>query len=381
MSIDHETNAPEANAPGTYDPDARRDTPLALKLRKNIRADGPIDAADYFRACLGDAEHGYYVKQRAIGAEGDFVTAPEISQVFGEIIGAWVAVMWQLMGTPEKLRLVELGPGRGTMMSDVTRVLRRVPPLAGALSIELVETSETLFEEQREVLEECGFPCSWHKRLEPRPDIATIVIGNEFLDCLAPDTWVKSGGRWGRRLVTLDDDGHLQFATEPLSGAGRHIAIRFPDAPDGSIYEEMPSEAFAETLMRAAGSAPFAALFIDYGAAEDGLGDTLQAVREHASEHPLTSPGEADLTCHVKFSWYADDCTEEGFAVDGPVTQAEFLGALGIMQRASKLMSANPDAAHEIETAIARLMSVPGMGDRFKVLAVRSPALPPLPGF
>lgn len=366
---------------GAYDPEARRDTPLARKLVARIRREGPITATEYVRSCLTDAEHGYYVKQRAIGADGDFVTAPEITQVFGEIVGAWVAVVWQMMGAPARVRLVELGPGRGTLLADVARVLTRVPPLAGAVALELVETSEALRARQKETLAGSALPVSWYDRLEPRPGVATILLANEFLDCLAPAAWVKTAGRWGRRLVTLDDAGGLQFATEPLSGAGKHIAIRFPDAPDGSIYEEVASESFAEALRDAVAGAAFAGLLLDYGPAEDGLGDTLQAVRGHASEHPLTSPGEADLTTHVKFSWYKDDLAAEGFAIDGPVTQAEFLGALGIMQRASKLMSANPAHAHEIEAGVARIMAVPGMGDRFKALGVRSPGLPPLPGF
>lgn len=363
-----------------YDLDARRDTPLAIQLKKQIRGDGPITAEEFMRRCLLDAEHGYYRTRAPIGATADFITAPEISQIFGELLGAWVAVVWQQMGMPGRIRLVELGPGRGTLTSDMTRVLRRVPPLAEAMSIELVETSAPLREQQAAALGSCGFPCSWHAALEPRAEIATIVVGNEFLDCLAPAIWVKGASQWARRLVTLDDRGELQFASEFMPGAGRHIGLRFPDAPAGSVYEEMASETFAETLARAAGGGPLAGLLIDYGGIEDGLGDTLQAVRAHAYEHPLTSPGEADLTCQVKFSWYAQDLTEEGFAVDGPATQAQFLGALGIAERASRLMSANPDKAQDIETAVARLLAVPGMGDRFKVLGVRSPHLPPLPG-
>ena len=369
-----------SNGEPSYDAEARRDTPLALKLKKQIKGDGPIAADEYMRACLQDAEHGYYRNKSAIGGAGDFITAPEITQVFGEIIGAWVAVTWQQMGAPERLRLVELGPGRGTLMSDITRVLRRVPPLASALSIELLETSEPLREQQQAILADCGFPVAWPAAIEPREGLATILIANEFLDCLAPISWVKGADRWARRLVTVDDMGRLQFATEFMPSAGKHIALRFPDAAEGSVYEEMPSEGFATGLARIAGRSPLVALLLDYGSRDDGLGDTLQAVRQHAYEHPLASPGEADLTCHVKFSWYREDIEAEGLAVDGPVTQAEFLGALGLVQRASKLMSANPEIAHDIEAGVARIMAVPGMGDRFKVLGARSAGLPPLAG-
>lgn len=368
-----------------YDPAARRDTPLAKVLQRQIKGDGPITVEEFMRRCLLDAEHGYYRTRPVIGREADFITAPEISQTFGEIIGAWVAVTWQQMGAPEKLRLVEMGPGRGTLMSDVTRVLTRVPPLLAGLRIELVDTSSPLREEQKKALAGCPFPVSWPAALEPGDgddkSTATIVLANEFLDCLTPSFWVKGEDRWARRLVALDDAGQLQFASEFMPGAGKHIGLRFPDAAVGSVYEEMPSETFAEGLARLARQAPLAALLIDYGALEDGIGDTLQAIRDHRPEHPLTSPGEADLTCHVKFSWYKDDLANEGFAIDGPVTQAEFLGRLGIVERASRLMSANPAEAHAIETAVSRIMAVPGMGDRFKVMGVRSPALPPLAGF
>lgn len=368
-----------------YDPAARRHTPLAKVLQRQIKGDGPITVEDYMRRCLLDAEHGYYRTRPVIGRDADFITAPEISQIFGEIIGAWVAVTWQQMGAPDRLRLVELGPGRGTLISDIARVLTRVPPLRTGLSIELVDTSEPLRDEQKKALANCPFPVAWPATLDPSSSdgdvMPTIVLGNEFLDCLAPSFWVKGEDRWARRLVGIDDNGDLQYASEFMPSAGKHIAVRFPDAPVGSVYEEMPSENFAENLARVARIAPLAALFLDYGVIEDGIGDTLQAVRDHRPEHPLTSPGEADLTCHVKFSWYKDDLVNEGFTVDGPVTQAEFLGRLGIIERASRLMDANPAEAHAIETAVARIIAVPGMGDRFKAMGVRSPALPPLAGF
>lgn len=373
------TDTHDGDAP--YDPTARRETPLALKLAERIRREGPITLADYTEACLQDGEHGYYVTRQAIGRDGDFVTAPEITQIFGEIIGAWVAVAWQRMGAPSRFRLVELGPGRGTLMSDMARVFRRVPPLAAAMSIELVESSAHLGEAQRAKLADLAIPVSWHAAIDTTSDLPTILVANEFLDCIPPKPWIKGPEHWGRRTVGLDEAGRLQLSASYQPFAGKQIEMRFPDAEAGSVYEEMQSARFIDDMSRMAGRAPLVALLLDYGEDGDSLGETLQAVRSHAYEHILTSPGEADLTAHVKFAWYRDDLQAEDLLVDGPVTQADFLGSLGIMERASRLMSANPALAHEIETGVARVMAVPGMGDRFKVMGVRSPHLPVLPGF
>lgn len=364
-----------------YDADARRDTPLALKLKERIRRDGPISLADYMEACLLDAEHGYYVTQQAIGRDGDFITAPEITQIFGEIIGAWVAVTWQRMGAPSPVRLIELGPGRGTLMSDMMRVLARVPPLMQALSIELIESSQRLRQQQEAALAGAGVPVSWHASIPTKSSVATIVVANEFLDCLAPACWIKGDQHWGRRTVVLDAAGRLQLGISEQPFAGKQIEMRFPDAPTGSVYEEMRAISLIDQLSRVGDRAPLCGLLIDYGSDQDGLGETLQAVRAHAYEHILTSPGEADLTAHVKFPSYVEDLQGEDLVVDGPVTQAELLGALGIVERASRLMGANAEVAHDIEASVARLIATPGMGDRFKAIGFRSPQLPPLPGF
>lgn len=365
----------------TYDPRARRDTPLASKLKERIRRDGPLPLGDYMQACLGDDEHGYYVGREAIGAKGDFVTAPEITQIFGEIIGAWVAVTWQGMGAPSRFRLIELGPGRGTLMSDMLRVLGRVPPLLDVLSVEMIETSATLREKQQAALAGLTVPIAWHAAIPTKSSTPTIVVGNEFLDCIAPAFWIKGGEHWGRRTVVVDAAGQLQLGISEQPFAGKQMEMRFPDAAEGSVYEEMQTAKLIDELSRIADRAPLAGLLIDYGSDDDALGDTLQAVRAHAWEHVLTSPGEADLTAHVKFSSWAEDLAGEGLTIDGPVTQAEFLGRLGMMERASRLMSANPALAADIETGVSRVMAVPGMGDRFKALGLRSPQLPPPPGF
>ncbi len=195
----------------TYDPNARRDTPLALKLKKLIRRDGPITVHDYMQACLHDPEHGYYVKQPAIGAAGDFITAPEISQVFGELIGLWCAVVWWQMGAPEKINLVELGPGRGTLMKDVLRASKAVPAFRNAVSVHLIETSTALAVEQRVRLAGCDVEPTWHRAPDTVPADASLYIANEFLDAVPVTQSVLQSGEGVERGVGLDASGQLTF--------------------------------------------------------------------------------------------------------------------------------------------------------------------------
>ncbi len=344
----------------TYDPEARRDTPLARKLKARIRRDGAITIAQYMQACLQDPEHGYYIKQPAVGHAGDFITAPEISQVFGELIGLWSAVVWQQMGSPSRVNLVELGPGRGTLMRDALRAASKMPPFLDALEVHLVESNAFLQRRQREVLAATTRPVISHTSMEVVPPGAAIVIANEFLDTF-PAAQRFEGGE---RRVTLDVDDRLVF-----------------DPTERAFNERQDFAPLVDHLASRAMSAPLAALFIDYGHLQSSAGETLQATRSHAPEHPLCSPGEADLTVHVDFAAFGAALVRCGLAVDGPTTQGEFLGRLGIVERASRLMSANAGKAGEIELGIARLIAPQGMGSRFKAIGVRSTGLCGLPGF
>jgi NADH dehydrogenase [ubiquinone] 1 alpha subcomplex assembly factor 7 len=344
----------------TYDPEARRDTPLARKLKERIRRDGAITVAQYMQACLQDPEHGYYVKQPAIGGAGDFITAPEISQVFGELIGLWSAVVWQQMGSPSRVNLVELGPGRGTLMRDALRAGSKMPLFLDALEVHLVESNAFLERRQREALAGITRPVTSHAAMDSIPPGAAIVIANEFLDTFPVAQRVEGG----ERRVALDANDRLVF--EPA---------------EGEFRERQDFARFVDHLASRAMSAPMAALFIDYGHLQSSAGETLQAMRSHAPEHPLCSPGEADLTVHVDFAAIGAALVRCGLAVDGPTTQAEFLGRLGIVERASRLMSANPRKAGEIELGVARLIAPQGMGSRFKAIGVRSSRLSDLPGF
>lgn len=353
---------PRSGEPLSYDPDLRRDTPLALKLKARIWSEGPITVSDYMRACLHDPELGYYATRPAIGTDGDFVTAPEISQTFGELIGLWAAVAWQQMGAPVSFTLLELGPGRGTLMSDALRATRGVPGFHDALRLVLLESNARLITEQRARLASCS--PAWIDRLDALPAGPVIAIANEFLDTCP----VEQTDGAGVRTVGLDTAGHLSF------DAGVEV--------DPAVVETQDFEILRPLFQ--AGNRPFAALFIDYGHITRETGETLQALRAHRTEHPLTSPGEADLTvqvCFADFAAYVVDCSGATLEIDGPVTQSEFLGRLGLIERTSRLMSANPAKAHEIEAGVARLIAPTGMGSRFKVVGVRSSIFPPLPGF
>jgi SAM-dependent MidA family methyltransferase len=364
----------------SYDPDERRDTPLALALQDRIRREGAVSVRDYMDACLNDPGHGYYRARVAIGRAGDFVTAPEISQVFGELIGLWAAVVWQQMGAPSPFNLVELGPGRGTMMADAIRAARRVMGFTDAVRVALVEPSPVLARVQQKTLDGAPADIRWYTDLANIEAAPTVLIANEMLDVVPVTQLLRSEGGWHERCVGLDDRNRLVFAarSEPSRVALPEIGAQ---AAPGDILELRDLSGLARAVSRIAAADPFAGLFIDYGHAVSALGDTLQAVRAHRHEHPLTSPGEADLTAYVDFAAAASTFASAGLIAERLVAQAEFLGALGIVARASRLMAANPGRAADIEMAVARLMAPQGMGTRFKALGLKSPGLPPLPGF
>lgn len=361
------------------DTSRRRPTPLALQLVKEIAAGGSISVADYMRRCLADPLHGYYTTKAGIGRSGDFVTAPEISQVFGELIGLWSAVAWQQMGAPSKVRLIELGPGRGVLMDDALRAARLVPAFLNAIELHLCEINPEFRQMQSERLRNHKLQPQWHADMPEPAAIPTIIIANEFLDTLPATQWRKDGsGNWLEVRVDIDDN-QLAFNTAPATPPFDGAAL--PEADAEAVYTHLHIKGLAEQLSEIARAAPTVILYIDYGHAETSWGDTLQAVRKHQPEHPLTSPGEADLSIAVDFAAVSRASEQRGLVCDGPVTQADFLGQLGAAERTSALMSANRDRAGDIESGVHRLMATPGMGSRFLALAARSPTLSPLPGF
>jgi NADH dehydrogenase [ubiquinone] 1 alpha subcomplex assembly factor 7 len=350
-------------------------------LAERIRREGPMPVDRFMQACLDHPLYGYRHKPQSIGRAGDFVTAPEISQAFGELIGLWCAVVWEGMGKPAPVRLVELGPGRGTLMRDALRAAKAVPGFLAATLVHLVEVSPPMRQRQRRALETAGAPAdqpppvAWHETVEEVPPGPAIIVANEFLDALPIRQLLYDGQAWRERVVALGPDGRLGFA------AGGIVEFR-SDAPaaPGAIAELRAGE---DELLAAlaARPAPHVAVLIDYGPAGAAHGDTLQAVRHHAYVDPLADPGTADLTAHIQFAALAAKARAAGLAADGPLTQAEFLGRLGIVERTARLMAANPGRAAEIEAATQRLMSPGGMGQLFKAMAVRSPGLPAPPPF
>jgi NADH dehydrogenase [ubiquinone] 1 alpha subcomplex assembly factor 7 len=344
-------------------------------LRERIALHGPLPVDQFMRACLEDPRHGYWQRVDTIGAGGDFITAPEISQVFGELIGLWAATVWDGMGRPSPLRLLELGPGRGTLMRDALRAAQAVPQFIEAAAVHLIEVSAPLRQLQEQTLASRRDAVTRHSALDEVPPGPAIIIANEFLDALSVRQLTYRDDAWHERVVDLAPDGSLRFT------AGQRVEFRSDtEAKRGAIVELRAGE--DEVLQSLAARAdPLVALFIDYGPAGPSSGDTLQAVRRHAYTDPLFEPGTADLTAHVQFAALADKARAAGLAVHGPITQAEFLGRLGIVERTQRLMAANSGRAGEIETAVQRLISPSGMGGLFKVMAVASPHLPPPPPF
>ncbi|HMK79448.1 MAG TPA: SAM-dependent methyltransferase [Xanthobacteraceae bacterium] len=352
-------------------------TPLEAELRRMIAADGPIPVELYMRLCLAHPEHGYYMRRDPFGARGDFTTAPEISQMFGELIGAWAAAVWQQMGAPRTLQLIELGPGRGTLMADALRATRSLAAFRSALSVRLVEVSPMLRQQQEQRLADAGVPVSWHAHMEDLPAGPCVAIANEFVDALAISQLVKDRDGWHARMVGVKD-GRLAFAVAPDPLPGPPVAGA---APLGALIEGRQDGPVA-TLARRIASQGGAALVLDYGHAQSGFGDTLQAVRNHKFADPLVDPGEADLTAQVDFAALARTAERGGARVHGPVTQGAFLHRLGIAQRAARLkQNATPQQAADIEAALARLTAPEQMGELFKALAITHPDLGAPPGF
>lgn len=356
-------------------------TPLGQELARLIRDEGPLSVSRYMALALGHPRHGYYMKQDPFGAAGDFTTAPEISQIFGELIGLWAATAWRMMGEPAPFRLVELGPGRGTLMQDMLRAGKVVSGFREALTVHMVETSPVLRERQRATLAASGMAPVWHERIEDALDGPALIVANEFLDALPLDQFVLTPEGWRERLVGLDGEGRFAFglSAEPEGRMARA-------APQGAVLEQpLAALEMVATVARHVAAEGGAGLFIDYGAVQTGFGDTFQAMRQHGFVDPLAEPGDADLTVHVDFARMAQAGRAAGAAVHGAVRQRDFLLALGLEQRVAALSRrAVPEQAARLAAGASRLVAADrgtDMGQLFKVLALADPRLPLLPGF
>jgi len=358
---------------------------LEIEIRRRITVAGPMPVGEYMALCLGDPEHGYYTTRDPLGSRGDFITAPEISQMFGELIGLWMAAVWKQMGAPENIRIIELGPGRGTLMNDALRAVEVMPEFRKALMVHLVEFSPVLEAQQERTLEHHSIPMVWHPALEDVPKGPAIVIANEFFDALPVNQAVKTEHGWHERQIEIDLLGNLAFTVprDPIAHFDMLLPAAVREAPEGAIFE-WRDDGVAMELGRRISNDGGAALVIDYGHAETAIGETLQAVGQHAFANPLTTPGNIDLTAHVDFQALARAAEAMGANGFGPLDQSEFLRRLGIETRAAKLkVSVDSDAAAEVDAALARLTGHgrAGMGALFKVAGFAHPSIGVPPGF
>ncbi|MGE5200473.1 MAG: class I SAM-dependent methyltransferase [Acidobacteriota bacterium] len=358
-------------------------TPLGELLARRIRATGPITVAEYMAEALQHPRFGYYATRDPLGRDGDFITAPEVSQVFGELLGLWCADAWVRLGRPDPVLLVELGPGRGTLMADALRAVETVPEFRRALRLHLVETSPALRAMQAKALDAAA--PTWHDALDTVPPGPLLVIANEFLDALPIRQFERRGGEWHERRIGLAPDGEsLAFVVETADDRSTSLpSPRFSGEADGSIAEICPAaSALAAELGARIARDGVAALLIDYGHARTACGDTLQAVRGHRYQPVLHEPGNADITAHVDFEAVASAARNAGAFIHGPVTQGAFLRALGIELRERRLLkSASPAQAEQIKSGVRRLIDAAEMGTLFRVLALTQTALAALAGF
>ncbi|HTO40561.1 MAG TPA: SAM-dependent methyltransferase [Rhizomicrobium sp.] len=356
--------------------------PLGKKIARLIEAQGPIPVSQFLMLALHDRDHGVYASRNAIGREGDFTTAPEISQMFGELLGLWLLEVWRQQGAPKKIRLVELGPGRGTLMRDVLRAARLDSTFLAALEIVLVEASPTLKEVQAQVLKDAPAPVRWATTVGAVLDGPPLyLLANEFFDALPLRQFVKTDSGWHERMVVADGDT-LAFALAPMALPGLAVPEARGPAEIGAIYEVSPaSTALAEDIAAHIAGQGGAALIVDYGYAGGGFGETLQAIAKHTFAPILDAPGTADLSAHVDFAALGDAVRRGGAQSFGPIGQGALLEALGITQRTAALAAKNPAQQASIQAAFQRLTAADQMGVLFKALAILPPTAPPPPGF
>ena len=347
------------------------DASAAVRLAQQIEASGPISVAEYMRV----ANTAYYAGRDPLGAKGDFITAPEISQMFGEMVGIWLSDIWLRHSSPYNCHYVELGPGRGTLAADALRTMKRFgwePP------VHLVENSSVLRSKQLAAVPAAIF----HDSIETLPsDEPLCIVANEFFDALPVRQMIATHAGWRERVVVCDRGS--RFAAMPGARAtDDQIPDRFRVAAVGSIYETCPdASAIMQQLSDRLAKQGGVMLVIDYGYTQPALGSTLQAVRNHQYADPFADPGEIDLTAHVDFLDLADCAKNCGLLVSGPSSQGTWLSSLGIDQRAQVLVQAHPDREADISAARNRLIQSDAMGSLFKVIAVHAASWPQPEGF
>lgn len=357
-------------------------TPLEELVRERIGRSGPIAIEELVASAQLHPQHGYYATRDPFGAAGDFTTAPEISQIFGELIGAWAAVVWEQMGRPNRVLLAEAGPGRGTLMADACRALEPVSDILRYAEIHLIEKSPAMRRVQEKTL--LHLSPRWHDAFAGLPEAPLVLIANEYLDCFPPKQLVRTPRGWAERQVGLEAGRLALLPGQPAREHADLVPVHLRDSPAGTVFEahtalEQAMSPVADHLARHGG----AALFVDYGHDQPSVGDTLQAVRNHRPVDPLVDLGECDITAHVDFSAIARGLGGHGNLVHGPVTQRQFLRSLGIEARTGMLARSAPRQRQQddIRAATARLIDSAGMGTLFKVIAATASGMPPPPGF
>jgi len=355
---------------------------LAARIARQIRREGPLSIAAFMAIALHDPEAGYYARRDPLGRAGDFITAPEISQIFGELIGLWCADLWHHIGRPEPVMLVELGPGSGALLGDLLRAAATLPGFRRALDLYLVEASPVLRARQQRRLG--SLAARFVASIDALPQGPLLLVANEFLDALPIRQLVRGRVEWAERVVTLDPEDRLVFAVGPENPM---VSLLVPAAlrlqPPGTIVEICPAAAaLAAALGERLATHPGAALFVDYGYFPSAPGATLAALRHHAAAGLLDDPGGADLSAHVDFAAFAAAAGAAGAIVHGPVAQGRFLAALGAETRLA-VLSARADPAQRagLESGLKRLLDPAQMGNLFKAMALTSPGLPAPAGF
>lgn len=353
-------------------------TPLKTILLEQIATSGPITFADYMAQCLMHPEHGYYQKERVFGQDGDFITAPEISQMFGEMLGLWLADRWIKMGKPSPVHLIEFGPGRGTLMADMLRAISPVEGFTDAANIHFIETSRQLRKLQKEQVPNA----KWHDSAASLPDGPSLIVANEFFDALPIHQFEKHKGEWLERRVNAEGETFTLVLTPPSAKLAL-IPEKLKNSPEGSILEVCPAAlSITGDIASRISDGGGAALIIDYGYRTSAAGDTFQALMGHAFTDPFAEPGKADITAHVAFDQLNQAAKEKGVATFGPAAQGMFLMALGMGARAQQLSNTmDPIGQQRILSELKRLTASEAMGTLFKVLALQHQELPEAPGF
>lgn len=354
---------------------------VARFLRRQIHRCGPVPVDRFMEIALTLPRHGYYTNGGVFGTAGDFTTAPEISQMFGELLGLWCVSVWEALGAPTDFHWIELGPGRGTLLADAWRAAALRPAFRRAARICAVESSPALRLVQKELWTRQGIAAQWFDRFDDvSADVPCLILANEFFDALPSRQYLGVAGGWRERLVSWGD-GQFTFTASPVPPQDGILLP--PKSGPGAVYECSPARArLATSLARRVAVHGGAALIVDYGYEGPAIGDTLQALRAHAKVSALAEPGMADLTTHVDFNEIALAAISEGVQVHGPVQQNGFLRDLGIEARAAKLKHGrSPQAAAEIDAALERLTADAEMGSLFKVMALAHRSCGQLPGF